>query len=626
MRLLLAIGCDKYDYTSPLIGAELDATRIFERLTSPAIGAYNVEHSRLVLSPNSDEIRYALRDLLLVGEPIEELTIYFAGHGCIGPASFYMASRDTRLDALSMTAFSLSDALRAVVESRAIHTNIIIDACESGGLIEDLNVILKGSLIGEAGSPGITLFAASASNEDAAESPAGGLATSTLIDCIDGKIAVRDDIPTLELVEIGRIVGNILAGAQQTPIVWGLNLHGASRFCANPLYSQHDTDLRLALTTSTTSSLSISGEAATSLWRLYYSNPEEWRSADYIGTLRAALCSIEADQERVGDLAYRFCMSTLARFASSDDALLPIRIYAGTLCALLKWMSQQSVEAVSSRLAGLLIESCRSICSQLLVDLESDEYALLHGSGGLPDLFYLPIRTLETLGWLSLSLYESESQELADSASSSQYISICRRLLDTYPGGFSAVSEAQAPSLAAIVLATEAVGARDISEEILGYLMRSSIDCRAMFADTAIDGKGAFRYIYARASDQLDESLELSSNPTELLTVILRLGQILEIDHIFDQELWSFDDRSCLAFVADSLYEFGDRTIPSGNNKIWKIGENLFRLSDLGGTWTHRSQRLKSSLERIGILCSCLALQDRVPWQLIDDLWPSIET
>jgi Caspase domain len=624
MRLLLAIGCDVYDHITSLAGAELDAKRIYERLTSPLIGAYNLEHSRLVLSPTSDDIRSALRDLLLVGEPIDELTIYFAGHGCVSTASFYMITRDTRRDALSMTAFSLSDILRAVAESKANHTNIIIDACESGGLIEDLNVILKGSLIGGAGSPGITLFAASASNEYAAETSNGGLATNTLIDCIEGKVSIRDDIPTLELVEIGKIVGSMLSGTQQTPIVWGLNLHGLSRFCANPHYSKQDTDLRLALTSSRPGFLSLSREASASLWRLYYSSPDKWDSINYVATLRSALESLDSDHRGIGELAYRFCISTQARSASPQEALLPAKIYASTLCALLKWIDKNEIKEIVSNIVELLIESCADVCKELLLDLDSDEYIVLRGSGGLPDLFYLPIRVLETLGWLSLSLYGNTSQEPVNSASIN-YSLLCRRFLDVYPGGFTAMSEAQAASATATILATEIIGERDISEEILGYLISSSIDCGAMFAHSDISGKDAFAYTYARASEKLAQNSDLSSNPSELLTVILRLGQILGLDDIFDKELWHFDDRSCLAFLSDSLVEFGDQRITTGSNRIWTIGRNVFRLSDFGDIWTHESEP-QSRIERICMLCACFIYQDRVPWQLADELKRKIQT
>ena len=148
MRVILAIGCNEYDDALQLNGAEADATRIFEALVRPDTGWYDGTRSRLLLSPTLDMVRAALRDMLFKPPAVETFTFYFAGHGGVNAGSFYMWLRDTTVTGQSASALALADLFRNVNEASPRQTNIIIDACESGGLIEDLGVLLKPELLG----------------------------------------------------------------------------------------------------------------------------------------------------------------------------------------------------------------------------------------------------------------------------------------------------------------------------------------------------------------------------------------------------------------------------------------------------------------------------------------------
>ena len=143
MRALLAIGCDSYDHVTPLSGAERDADRVFNALLSAKIPFYDVDRSTLLRSPCTDVVRLALKELLFDGPKLDVLTLYFAGHGKVANGSFFICLRDTRIGALSVTSLSLGDLFRYINEAKPAQTNIVIDACESGGLIEDLNVLLE---------------------------------------------------------------------------------------------------------------------------------------------------------------------------------------------------------------------------------------------------------------------------------------------------------------------------------------------------------------------------------------------------------------------------------------------------------------------------------------------------
>jgi hypothetical protein len=98
-------------------------------------------------------------------------------------------------------------------------------------------VLLKSNVLGDAGTPGITLVATSAQDQYSVESPAGGLGTGAILDCIEGRDFVQDTASALDLVEIGRRVSaRLRETTEQSPVVWGLNLYGPPRFCRNARY------------------------------------------------------------------------------------------------------------------------------------------------------------------------------------------------------------------------------------------------------------------------------------------------------------------------------------------------------------------------------------------------------
>ena len=235
MRVLLAIGCNQYENAKQLNGAEADAQRIFSVLIRPEVGQYDVARSTLLLSPSLHEVRQCLHAALFTDPQPETFTFFFAGHGGVSAGSYYMWLRDTRPKGQSISALSLADLFRSINEALPRQNNIIIDACESGGLIEDLTVLLKHEILGNAGTPTFTLVATSAQDQTSGETQEGGVGTNAILDCIEGRDFIQDSTSTLDLVEIGRKVSTRLRDSGQNPVVWGLNLYGPPRFCRNPL-------------------------------------------------------------------------------------------------------------------------------------------------------------------------------------------------------------------------------------------------------------------------------------------------------------------------------------------------------------------------------------------------------
>jgi hypothetical protein len=230
VRVAVVIGCNVYDSPSleQLDTAQLDASKMFSVLTDQTHGGYSSENSILLHSPTYSQVRSAL---------VETFTFYFAGHGCVRSGSFYMLGRDAKENSLAFTGLSLSDLFRMIADANPSQANIVIDACEAGGLISDLSSILKPELLGDAKTLSITLLATAAQNESAEEDEAGGVATQVIVKCIRGEQFVQSHSPMLDLLDVGRHVAHQLQGSAQTPVVWGLNLSATSQFAMNHFYA-----------------------------------------------------------------------------------------------------------------------------------------------------------------------------------------------------------------------------------------------------------------------------------------------------------------------------------------------------------------------------------------------------
>lgn len=320
MRVLLAIGCNHFDHAKQLSGAEKDARRMFEALIRPEIGQYDPKLSRLLLSPTLEQVRDGLKSVLFNKSKIETFTFFFAGHGGVSSGSFYMWVRDSSPDAQSMTALSLADLFRSLNEAAPQQSNIIIDACESGGLIADLGVLLKPNLLGDAGTPALTLIATSSQDQTAGETHEGGLGTNAILDCIEGRDFVQDRAGVLDLVEIGRHISVRLAENGQNPIVWGLNLYGPPSFCLNPKFvNDPAAHLRDVVQTWPAGSDNAIRKNYDALWSAYASISAVWEADKFCEVIRTVLEPIDSDARVLSHQAHRLATTFLLKASEHRD-------------------------------------------------------------------------------------------------------------------------------------------------------------------------------------------------------------------------------------------------------------------------------------------------------------------
>lgn len=619
-RALIAVGCNDYDYLQPLLGAEADARRIYEALIQPEIGDYDSCHSRLLLSPTLSALRDAIREILFAAKGLDTFTFFFAGHGSVKSGSFYMCVKDTQFDALSASALSLAQLLQNLGEAAPAQSNIMIDACESGGLIEDLGVLLKPGLIGDAGTPGITLLATSAQNQYSGETTSGGLGTNAILDYIEGREFIQDQAAVLDLIEIGRQVSaRVRATTNQTPVVWGLNLYGPPRFCRNPFFDSDPTKPMRTLLQSWPKASDVSvGAHSDRLWTVYASSSGEWNARSFADTVAVILEPLEATPEALVGFADRLGAALMERAALSNDAYRPAQVGAALAACLLRYGDEPFVArhaASFQRTIGVAINAA----SSLLIDsLDASRYALLGARGGLSDLFYLPERIAKVLGWSGLAGLQfrdgSEQQAEADQL----FTRLLRALLEQYELSIVAMSDAQAPCWAIALARAAALGLQQEGERLAGLLFSSLAQCAGQVADLDIPPDKILSYLLMRQAGKFERDPELVARPTLTATVILKAAGLFGLQEIFDDDLWRLDGVSLGAYFPDDLRKFADKQMEGGQNAIWQIGHDVFRVGELEASWPAATGETPTAALCAGVAMASLLYPNRVAWLVLD--------
>ena len=622
MRILFAVGCNSYDHAQPLSEAELDARRMYECLTRPEVGDYSTEHSVLLLSPTLAELRAALQQVLFGMASIETFTFFFAGHGTIHAGSFYMALRDSRTDLLSLSAFSLSELFRSLNEKQPGQSNVIMDACEGGGLIADLGTLLKNDMLGDAGTPSITLVATSAQDEEAGEAVVGGVGTNAILDCIEGREVVQDYAPVLDLVEIGRSVSTRLRATGQSPVVWGLNLSGPPGFCKNPSFgSDPGRRLRDVIRASSNGSANSLSDHYDALWSAYTSVSGSWRPRNFAKVIEAAFAALDCEPDELAAFSRRFGAAVMERAIASDDPFRQAQVVATLGVCLLPYCEHEG----ASRTAQQILESAAitllAAGTQLVADLTTNRDALLtQGAFGLPDLFYLPIRVSKVLGWLAAlpDMYPTGDSRRAEAEA--LFCATLRQLLAEYSGAIVTMSEIQAPYWLATTARALRLQLFDETESLIGLLFHSFVECKGQLARFDIPPEDVLGYLLARQTKNFVHSADLVERPGESLTLLLKVAHLLKLNEVIDDDLWRLDGEHLCAYLNGDFSQFGKEIMAGGQNAVWKIGEDIFRVEHIVSAWPASAPQAPPALIASLDIVASLLYPDRMPWFLLDNI------
>ncbi|MFJ7788957.1 caspase domain-containing protein [Pseudomonas sp. NPDC096925] len=618
MRILLSIGCNIYEHAQTLNGAERDAQRIFDALTKPEVGQFDTEKSALLLSPTIDEVRQALRNTLFGDTPLENFTLFFAGHGGVSSGSFHMWLRDTNPRTQSMSSLALGDLFRFLNETSPKQSNIIIDACQSGGLITDLGVLLKPDLMGDAGTPALTLVATSAQDQTSGETPAGGLGTNAILDCIEGREFVQDHTSVLDLVEIGRHISRNLESYGQNAVVWGLNLYGSPSFCRNPKFKMDpSTPLRNLIHNWPAATDTAIRSNYNEIWSIYGTLEKSLKPDRFISVVTDILSPCRADLNSLVRCAERLAITFSTKAADSNDLYRPLLAIAGVAVCLLPSTGSPVTDHGALYLTTKLTNELIAANETLLKSLQNNKFDLISkNSSGFAEFYQLPIRISRILGWAAYSYLFAKSNSQKEEAKL-QFTELLRFTLDNYTGSIIALSDSQAPHWEVTFAAAKQLGLTEESEALIGLLFYSITECKGKLSRCDLSAEHFLTYLMARKNQKLTEVYELIERPIETLSVLLRASKIFEIDNIIDTDLWRIDGLSFSSYHPPSYKHYSSLKMDGGENKFWQIGFDVFRTNDFVQTWNANLEIYSTGDLELATI-SALLLEDRVPWFCLD--------
>ena len=616
MRVAVVIGCNLYDSPSldQLDTAQLDASKMFSALTDQTHGGYSNENSILLHSPTYSEVRSALEKSLVEHGPIETFTFYFAGHGCVRSGSFYMLGRDAKENSLAFTGLSLSDLFRMIADANPGQANIVIDACEAGGLISDLSSILKPELLGDAKTLSITLLATAAQNESAEEDEAGGVATQAIVKCIRGEEFVQSHSSMLDLLDVGRHVAHQLQGSAQTPVVWGLNLSATSQFSMNHFYN--------ADTASSVHIIVKEWEAKTerslqdhakALWDLHSAIEVDWNPSQARAVLQKVYADLCDEPAFLVGFVRRLRSSLMSRADNSVDRSRPIEVLATLAVALLQHAEKEYVPQLLEELQTELWELISNMGEQVIQDLGTDQYALLENGSGFSTLYTLPMRLASILGWLAVQTLSLEVGKPAHTQASSLLERVTDALLDGYSYSITPVSERQAPAWCLLLAGLRQAGLVKQEEAVIGHLFNRMVRTTGRILRVDPAGEDVVNYLLAVNNGDYSAVEYAIERPTETLAVVLRAAFLAGMGDLIDDDLWLLDDCSFMAFVPDSYETFDDSCIAGGRNLEWHIGNQVFKVDEFSKTWPSIAGPSEAA-ERTLCMMASLLFPDRVAW------------
>lgn len=618
MRVLVAIGCDTYDSLSCLGGAEADARAVYEHLVTNGWGEYDALNSVLLLSPTSNEVRRVLTSTLFDPPSIDEVTIFFAGHGAVKDDAYFLCLRDSIYERLSVSALPLAAIFGWIAEAKARQTNLVLDACQSGGVARDIGYLLSPGVIGNAGSPGVSILAASASDQEAMEVGGRGLCTLSLIKCLKGETKVQSTRPTLDLVEVGHVVAGEFKGATQQPACWGLNLLGRGQFAKNPHYGGGKPHIEDMLPPQADPRInSLVRQHAPTIWESYAASKDVFDPNSFSSAILPGVKEIAAINSVAAAIFLEGVETTFGE-SLSDSADLFAKTEMHATCAAI-WLNVSSETDLDTQFHISLLQRVYQAginavrnTSDLITDYP---YNLLGIQSGLPDLFFLPNRLLRLLGWIGALQHTAV-------AIGESYDPICdrlqRQILDLYASSIVSISDEQASFWTAYI--TSPSCNIDIAEQFLGLLFSSFLEAEGVVARPMLSGSDAFRFIRGRADGKVPTTLV--ARPTSILSTFLLSYRYIALDALADECLIDIDYLYLNFYVAESLRSFNDDVMQGGTNYTYQVGHHIFSVEDLVEEFQVvaadilRDPLSTDSVSGVAALYASLLWPNRVAWHM----------
>ncbi len=390
---------------------------------------------------------------------------------------------------------------------------------------------------------------------------------------------------------------------------------GPPGFCRNPHYGKDPArPLREVMQSWPPSASNITRERYDNLWRAYSSISGEWSARSFSDVIGAALSPIATNPELLAGFVERFRDATLERATLSSDVFRQSQVCAALAVSMLPYIASAEVRCCIDRLVNATGRLLLDAGSALLKHLQRDPFCLLATrGGGISELFYLPIRISKVLGWMGAApaLVNDESRRRE---SEELFASILQLILEHYSGSIVSMSDAQAPYWAIALSTAARLRLGENADELAGRIFASLTACGGRVARWDIAADSVFNYVLARSQNAYAGVPELVERPNETLTVLLKAAPLLELDEVFDHDLWKLDGVSFAAYLNPVFTEYGGETMNHGRNLAWAIGHDVFRVSDLVRSWPGDAPTPPDSTTAASAVLGALLFPDRTPW------------
>lgn len=623
-RVLICIGVNQYDDVGlgNLSGAEADAENIFDALTDANVGNYDTTYSRLLLSPTLIDVRETLDELAGM-KPVDTITLFFAGHGGVSAGSYYLCLKNSSAQKFSTSALGMPELLSVINELSPQECNIIIDACQAGGVTIDLNTIIKPEILGATSSPSVSIFCSSSADEGAGDTATGGVGTIEVLKTLNGQTVVETSSEYLDLVAVGRVVSSrLIAVGEQRPVAWGLNLSGRSRFSKNPHFVATAAQPVIA------DRISPNSEASriikTFSERLLALNLKPVGEIDaksvYALLNEVSQALVMANQtSMVPKFVIGFASSFVERVRLSDDVFAPVEILAACGAVFVSLPYSQDTEAGRNELSRLLLEELSGAFGWLAVEL--DDRTLC--DAGFADLYLMPLRLTRILGWSAVYMALAARGEYPDREAVDTVRFIVNALIRLYPLCFSAISDEQTPYLATFMAQAIQRGWIAEGEFIFGSLLSSFHHVKGHITAPDIPNEKIAQYIVCRGKNDYSAlSWSELAKPSEMLGLLLILSAMMQLEDVTDPYMADIDHMTFNIFVPTAYKDFALDIIP-GTNHTYQIGHGVWTVSDLVGHLPILKQDISKDASirdlNMQLMCTCASFvfPDRCPWFLL---------
>lgn len=577
---LLSIGCNCYasETLNNLTGAENDALNIYNCLVESEYSIYDKDKSKVLTSPSLSDVKTALENILFENNTPDIFTLFFAGHGGVVTGTYYLCLGDTRSDRMSLSAFSLTEIFRIVSSSGVKHVNLVIDACNTGGLVNDLTSIIKPEIMGAKGSFGIAILAAAASDESASEIAGQGLLTGSLINYINGTKRVTVDAEFLDLVTLGRVLSTefIKSTSQQTPSSWGINLYGPSIFARNPFCNADGASGTYEF--SYIPPASRLGKLIQGSKKEFLETLDNIEDAESSGQLLSLFQKLLASAECIDD-ALALITGIGYRFVEQVDAssnLIKLELINVMLTTLMPYIGNEKADVEVDVLIGAYSHFGGICLHDLHLQLKEDDRSLVYKGGSgfdvLANYYYLSIRISKIFGMLSQLI-------LIDDKHLQESLTVVRLIYKAYSKHLLCMCDSQAPFLYVFFKTVLRLGlANDFKPLLISYLF-DYIQMRGQVSRLNIQPDKVPAFLLQRYSqDKID--IDHVANPGELGTALLLASSDFKIEEELDAQIHLLDRCNFLLFIPSDEKEFSHNLIESGQNLILRCGFDFWNTSD----------------------------------------------